>query len=119
MTRMTRMPQAVVAFVLAWGRPRTIGQGGLRLPPRMKAKETSVNYAKFVERHGEDVFELEVLPPKALQNALRDAVKSVIDINLLNQELAREREEHTFLENTRRRVQAALAGELDMEGGDE
>jgi len=88
------------------------------LPPRMKAKETSVNYAKFVERHGDDVFELEALPPAALQKALRDAIESVIDINLLNQEQAREREEMVFLENARRRVKAALAGELDMEDGD-
>jgi hypothetical protein len=33
------------------------------LPPVMKAKQTSSRCAKFTERHGDDVFELEAVPP--------------------------------------------------------
>jgi hypothetical protein len=85
------------------------------LPPRLKAKETSANYKKFVARHGDDVFELEALPPAALQRALRDAIEQVIDIGLLNHEIAQERHDLRFLENARRRVHAAMVGQLDSE----
>src|SRR4029077_2901502 len=36
------------------------------LPPEMKAKTTSSRYEKFTERHGDDVFELEAVPPRQL-----------------------------------------------------
>ena len=42
-----------------------------RAPPMMKAKASSSNYSKFVEKHGDDVYELEALPPKILQQELR------------------------------------------------
>jgi len=83
------------------------------LPPRLKAKETSANYDKFVAQHGDDVFELEALPPAALQQALRDAIESVIDRGALNYEIAQERRELRFLEDARRRVRVAMAGQLD------
>jgi len=86
-----------------------------KLPPRLKAKETSANYDKFVARHGDDVFELEALPPAALRQALREAIDQVIDIELLNHEIDQERREQVFLEDARRRVRAAMAGELDSE----
>jgi hypothetical protein len=35
----------------------------LTLPPAMKAKKTIVNYAKFTAKFGDDVFELEAIPP--------------------------------------------------------
>lgn len=87
------------------------------LPARLKAKETSANYDKFVARNGHDVFELEALPPAALQQALREAIDQVIDIDLFNQEISQERLDLEFLENTRRRAVAALAGQLDSGGG--
>jgi hypothetical protein len=80
------------------------------LPPKMTAKETSANRNKFVARHGEHVFELEALPPAALQDILREAIEQVIDLDLFNCEIAREEEELQFLNVARRRAQAALAG---------
>ena len=39
----------------------------LTLPPAMKrAKKTSANYAKFNAKYGDDVFELEAVPPAKL-----------------------------------------------------
>jgi len=83
------------------------------LPPKLKAKKTSTNYDKFVARHGDDVFELEALPPEALQLAVREAIDQVVDIGLLNHEIARERREQVFLANARRRVRAAMAGQIE------
>ncbi len=85
------------------------------LPPRLKAKETSANYDKFVAKHGNDVFELEALPPAELQRTLREAIERVVDIGLLNHEIAQERRELRFLEDARRRVGAAMAGQLDSD----
>src|SRR5690606_10427150 len=79
------------------------------LPPQMKAKTTSTNYRRFVREHGEDVYELEALEPGDLQQVLREAIDSVIDVQAFNHELDRERTDAVFIENARRRVQAALA----------
>src|SRR5581483_2779726 len=43
----------------------------MNLPARMTAKATSSRYAKFTERHGNDVFELEAVPPERMQQILR------------------------------------------------
>lgn len=86
------------------------------LPPKMTAKKGSANRNKFVARHGEHVYELEALPPSALQQALREAIEQVIDLYSFNQEIAREQQELQFLETARRRAQAALAG-LGTESG--
>lgn len=80
------------------------------LPPQMKAKASSTNYRRFVQQHGEDVYELEALEPGDLQQQLRDAIDSVLDVQAFNHELDREREDAAFIENARRRVHAALTG---------
>jgi hypothetical protein len=56
----------------------------------MKAKQSSSRYEKFVERHGDDVFELEAVPPERLQEVLREAIDSVLDIEAFNAEVRRE-----------------------------
>lgn len=68
-----------------------------RLTPMMKAKKSSVHHARFVKEHGEDVFELEALQPSQLQELLRDACESVMDMELFNAERDREREDATAL----------------------
>jgi len=83
------------------------------LPPKMKAKQTSVNYRRFVQHHGDDVFELEALAPETLQAVLREAIDGVIDVEAFNRELDAEKEDAADLGMTRQRVQAALRG---MEG---
>ncbi|MBA3544583.1 MAG: hypothetical protein H0T83_09130, partial [Chthoniobacterales bacterium] len=51
----------------------------LKLPPMMKAKSGSANYAKFTAEYGHDVFELEAIRPDKLQELLRDTIDRVID----------------------------------------
>jgi hypothetical protein len=62
----------------------------LGLPPIMQAKKSSSNYKKFVKKHGDEVFELEAVPPETLQEILRDAILSVMDIDALNRERKQE-----------------------------
>jgi hypothetical protein len=84
----------------------------LQLPPQMKAKSGASTYAKFTAEHGEDVFELEALPPAELQRLLREALDAVIDTDVFNRELEAERTEAVFLEGVRQRVRRALANDI-------
>jgi len=80
------------------------------LPPRMKAKKGSSTYKRFVEKHGHDVFELEALPPDTLQELLRDAIDSVMDVAALNYEIGEEKKDAAFLAEARQTAVNALAG---------
>jgi hypothetical protein len=92
----------------------TAGQvATIALPPGGTAKKDSKNYPAFAAKYGDTVYELEALHPDTLQDILRQTIDSVIDIDLFNQELEREKEDAAKLENIRRRVQAALSG-LDL-----
>jgi hypothetical protein len=53
----------------------------------MKAKKTSSRYDDFVERHGEDVFELEALPPEHLQRILAHTIDRVLKVDAFNAEI--------------------------------
>ena len=80
-----------------------------KLPPLMVAKKSSVNCAKFVERHGsDDVFELEALAPEQLQEILREVIEAVIDRDAHSAEIEEEQSDSAFLEGARRVVMAAL-----------
>jgi len=83
------------------------------LPPALKAKQGSATYATFVERHGENVYEVEALSPATLQSELEAAIDSVLDIAAFDGELDREREDATYLEGKRRTVTNALQGLID------
>ena len=72
------------------------------LPPAMQAKKTSTNYQRFADKHGDDVWELEALPPETLQRVLREAVDSVIDVDSFNYEIDAEKADATKLEGVRR-----------------
>jgi hypothetical protein len=91
------------------------------LPPVMKAKapksdSQATKRQKFVdEQGGDDVFEIEALPPADLQRIVREAIDSVIDLNAFNAELASEREDAAFLQGVRHRVQSSLES-LDLSG---
>jgi len=80
----------------------------LSLPPALQAKETSSRYAGFVKKYGNDVYELEALPPKQLQELVDEAVRSVIDVDLFNEEQDSERTDSQWLDVTRRRLMAAM-----------
>jgi len=64
-----------------------------RLPKKMTAKETSARREKFVEKYGENVWEIEALPPATLQEILTEAIESVIDLEAYNHEVMEERED--------------------------
>jgi len=87
-----------------------------QLPPMMEAKRGSANYAKFAERHGNHVYELEALNPTDLQQVLRDAIESVIDRDALNHEIAAEKMDAADLDVMRRRIKTLLA-DMNVEGG--
>ena len=85
------------------------------LPPQNFAKETSSNYAWFVENNGGDetVYELEALDPPAMLGDLDRVILGVIDVALFNGEVATEREEATYLEAARKTAAEALKGLRD------
>jgi hypothetical protein len=90
------------------------------LPPVMQAKKSSTNYRRFADEHGDDVFELEAVPPQVLQNLLRDAIDAVIDKKAFNHEIDQEMADAATLEITRRRVQGVLGSVpwTDQTGGE-
>jgi hypothetical protein len=65
----------------------------------------------FVERFGENVFELEAIPPATLQQYLREAIDDVLDLKAFNAEIDREKEDAAYLDTVRNRAHAML-GEL-------
>lgn len=89
----------------------------LKLPAALVAKETSSRYAGFSEKYGDDVYELEALPPEHLQELVDEAVRSAIDVDRFNQELEKERSDSQWLDLSRRKLHAAMAEiNLDDEG---
>ena len=84
------------------------------LPPLMTAKKTSTNYKRFVEKHGDDVFELEAIEPETLQTILAEAIDGVIDVDAFNHEVDAEKADAAFLQSVRYTVHSALE-DLDFE----
>ena len=82
---------------------------GLALVPAMQAKEGSSNYGKFVAQHGHDVFELEAVPPRWLQDQLREAILSVLDVDALNREREQERADLNGLIDIRKKIMKAVS----------
>ena len=80
----------------------------LGLKPGMQAKKSSRQYHKFTHQYGNDVFELEAVPPDGLQRLLTEAIESVLDVEGFNREIDAEREDAAFLEEARQRARLAL-----------
>ncbi len=80
----------------------------LHLPPIMKAKSTSSRYEDFVERHGDDVFELEAVPPDRLQEILRQAIDGVLEVDAFNAEVDAEKRDAARLDGIRRALRENL-----------
>jgi hypothetical protein len=85
----------------------------MHLPPQMKAKESSSRYAKFTEEFGDDVFELEAVPPDRLQAILRGAIDGVLDIAAFNQEIDAEKRDVAYLDVVRRSMTRVM-GDITM-----
>jgi hypothetical protein len=84
----------------------------MSLPSQMKAKRGSSRRTKFVERHGDDVFELEAVPPERLQALLRETIDGVLDVKAFNAEVEAEKRDAAYLDGIRRRLETLLRGEL-------
>ena len=80
------------------------------LPSDMDAKPSSPNYKKFVAKHGVKVAELDAAPVKLLQNSLRKAIESVIDVEEFNAQIDLERQDSAHVEAHRRVVFNAIRG---------
>ena len=78
------------------------------LPPALKAKEKSVNRKRFVEAHGENVWELEALEPEQLQGLLDEAIRSVLDIDAYNIEVAAEATDAAQIEAPRETIKESI-----------
>ena len=89
-----------------------------KLQPKMTAKQTSSRYRGFADKYGENVWEIEALPPVALQTILGEAIDSVLDTEAFNDEVDQEREDAAFLEGARQRV-LSVFGEHDGEADDD
>jgi hypothetical protein len=86
----------------------------LNLPssPDSKAKKTSKNYGKYMDKYKtDDVWELEALTPRQLQNILDNAIRSVINVDLFNKEIEQEKKDHVELNEYRERVFKAIQSE--------
>ena len=92
----------------------------LELPPALEVKEGENNRRApgFIEKYGRDVYELEALEPEHLQELVDETVRSVIDVDLFNEEQERERTDSQWLDVQRRRLMAALS-EVTIDGGDD
>ena len=80
------------------------------LPSDMDAKVSSPNYTKFVAKHGVKVAELDAAPVKVLQDSLRRAIESVIDVQEFNAQIELERQDSANVEAHRRVVFNAIRG---------
>lgn len=86
-----------------------------KLPPMLTAKKGSASYHRFADQHGDNVWELESLPPETLQHVLQDAIDQVIDVEAFNHEIDREKADAAKLVGVRSVVLDALRG---YEGAD-
>jgi hypothetical protein len=85
------------------------------LPSQNFAKETSPNHDWFVNRNGGDnsVYELEALHPETMLDDLDEVIRSVIDVDAFNAEVAIEREEAVYVQQASRAAHEALKGLLE------
>jgi hypothetical protein len=65
--------------------------------PQDPAKTSDPNYSKFVSEHGDNVVELDALPPDVLRELIEESIESSIDNVLLSQVQETEKEEKTRL----------------------
>ncbi len=80
----------------------------MKLPPKMKAKKSSSRYAKFAMKYGDNVFELEAVPPESLQKILRRAIDDVLDVAAFNAEIDADKRDAAYLDGVRRSLSKVL-----------
>jgi hypothetical protein len=74
------------------------------LPPQNFAKDKSPNFRWFLKKNGGDntIYELEALAPAVMLDELDKIIHGVIDVDLFNREVEREREDSASIEAVRR-----------------
>ncbi len=77
-------------------------------PTALEPNLKSTNYKRFVEEYGTECWELEAITPEHLQRVVQQAIDSVIDQELFNAELDKEREDAVFLSATRKHLHQIL-----------
>ena len=82
-------------------------QGAGLHPNRLK--DSSSRAAHFRRQYGNDTYELEAIPPQLLQQYLRDAINSVLDLKAFNAEIDREKQEAAKLDSLRRRLSGIIS----------
>jgi hypothetical protein len=82
----------------------------MNLSTKMKAKEKSSRRKAFVERYGDNVFELEAVPPDRMQEILRDAIDQVLDIDAFNAEVDAEKQDAAKLDS----IRLQMAGRVEF-----
>ena len=90
-----------------------------KLPPKIRAKKTSSNYKRFVDKHGHDAFELEALEPDVVQRVLTETIDQVLDIDAFYSELDEERSDAAYLAGVREYVHRQLWDMPDNLGDEE
>jgi len=79
------------------------------LPSDMDAKKSSVNYKKFFERYGSNrAVELDAAPVKLLQQKLREAIESVLDMDEFHAQVKQQENEAADIQARRIVVFKAL-----------
>lgn len=66
-------------------------------PPPNPAKMSDSRAAKYVNKHGNESWEVDALPPNALQDLIREALKSVVDQDKIDAVIAKEEKEKDLL----------------------
>lgn len=73
------------------------------LPPNTDAKTTSPNFKKYLANHGgSSVYELEAVPPERLQQLVRNAIESVLDMEAYRADVEAWKVESAEIETVRR-----------------
>jgi len=67
--------------------------------PQDPAKKSDPNYNRFMAEYGDNVVELDSLPPNVLRNLVDDSIKENLNIKKLEQVLKTEKEEREKLSN--------------------
>lgn len=71
----------------------------------LHAKKDSPNYQRFIDKYGDDtVYELEAMTPQQMQEAAQEAITTVLDMDLFEQEKRIEEQEINGLESLRHDV---------------
>jgi len=84
------------------------------LPHNPKAvKESDTRCKKFVKKFGEYAVELDALPPNILEQKIKTAIESEIDIDLFNSQIDIEKQEVESLTSIKSKVVELLKDQLN------